>query len=49
MIVGMSGGKFFSQYSVFFVYFTPNQDGWMKVVGFGNFALAIGKGFSTAT
>ena len=26
-LVGMIGGRFLSQYRVFFVYFTPNHDG----------------------
>lgn len=47
--VGMMGGKFFSQYSVFLVYLTPNQHGCTKHDGLGNAARLIGSGFSTAT
>ena len=46
---GMMGGRFRSQYRVFLVYLTPNQDGWTKHDGRGNCARAIGSGFSTAT
>ena len=48
-MVGISGGKFFNQYRVFFVYRSPNQDGHAKQDGWGNLAIAIGSGFSTAT
>lgn len=48
-MVGIIGGRLRSQYNVFFVYFTPNQDGSINVVGGGNLAILIGIGFSTAT
>lgn len=48
-MVGMMGGRFFSQYSVFLVYLTPNHDGSMKHDGLGSCARAMGSGFSTAT
>ena len=45
----INGGRFFVQYSVFFEYGSPNQNGWMKHDGWGRLARAIGIGFSTAT
>lgn len=47
--VAISGGRFFNQRYVFFVYGSPNSHGCIAWEHFGNLNIAIGIGFSTAT